>query len=47
MTQQELEEEPVDVFETNIMIMGIERRIINERAKRQERERERNIRHEV
>ena len=47
MTQQELEKEPVDIYETNLAIMGIESKLEQEKAKRSVRHREMNIRHEV
>ena len=44
MTQKELEEEPVDVYELNLSIINLENKLDNERMRRLERERGREIR---
>lgn len=44
MTQKELEEEPVDVYETNMSIMNLENKIINEKSRSLERRRQQEIR---
>ena len=38
MTQRELEEEPIDVFEINLSIMSLESKLEAERARRIERQ---------
>ena len=44
MTQRELEEEPVDVYELNLSVMNLENKIVNERTRSLERRRQQEIR---
>lgn len=47
LTQRELEEEPLDVFETNLAIMGLEHKVNKAQAERLQRQQDREIRQRV
>ena len=41
MNQEELENEPIDVYNMNISILGLEAKLFDERKRREEREKNR------